>query len=156
MCSCMLTEKLSLPSSKKGGKLKKQILLRLVNLTTGFIQFPFIRSLDEAYVMKVERQTICIEGQTKIGVFYGIQSLLSLLEASSDQLSVPLINITDAPRIPYRGLLLDIARNFIGKEDIFKILQVMAMYKMNKLHLHLTDDQGWRLQIPGLPELTQV
>jgi hexosaminidase len=126
-----LTARLSLRT--EGEKHEKQILLRLGNLTT-----------------------ICIKGQTQIGVFYGIQSLLSLLEASSDQLSVPLINIIDAPRIPYRGLLLDVARNFIGKEDIFKILTVMAMYKMNKLHFHLTDDQGWRLQIPELPELTQV
>ncbi len=149
-----MTARLSLRT--EGEKHEKQILLRLGNLTTDFRQFPFIRSLDEAYVMKVDQQTICIKGQTQIGVFYGIQSLLSLIEASSDQLSVPLINIIDAPRIPYRGLLLDVARNFIGKEDIFKILTVMAMYKMNKLHLHLTDDQGWRLQIPGLPELTQV
>ena len=121
-----------------------------------FTQFRFIHSLDEAYVMRVDQQTIVIEGQTKIGVFYGIQSLISLVEANSDQLSVPLVNIIDAPRIPYRGLLLDVARNFVGKKDILKTLKVMAMYKMNKLHFHLTDDQGWRLQIPGLPELTQV
>ena len=97
-----------------------------------------------------------IKGHTRTGVFYGIQSLLSLLESSLDRVSLPMITIIDAPRIPFRGLLLDVSRNFIEKKDLCKIMDVMAMYKMNRLHLHLTDDQGWRFEVPGLPELTQV
>jgi len=133
-----------------------QIQLRLGDLTSHFYQFPHIRSLEEAYLLRVEQDTVLIEGHTSKGVFYGIQSLLSLLESSSDRVSLPLLTVVDAPRMPFRGLLLDVARNFIEKKDLLKIMDVMAMYKMNRLHLHLTDDQGWRFEVPGLPELTEV
>ena len=69
---------------------------------------------------------------------------------------MPVLRVKDAPRFPYRGLMLDVSRNFFPADVIKQIMDVMAMYKMNKLHLHLTDDEGWRLQIPGLPELTEV
>jgi len=62
----------------------------------------------------------------------------------------------DAPRVAYRAVMIDVARNFLDKHFIFRLLDVMAMYKMNTLHLHLTDDQGWRLEVPTLPELTDV
>ena len=62
----------------------------------------------------------------------------------------------DAPRLAYRALMVDVARNFLDKTFILRLLNVMAMYKMNVLHLHLTDDQGWRLEVPTLPELTNV
>ena len=62
----------------------------------------------------------------------------------------------DAPRTAYRAVMVDVARNFLDKQFIFRLLDVMAMYKMNFLHLHLTDDQGWRLEVPALPELTDV
>ena len=64
--------------------------------------------------------------------------------------------MVDAPRLAYRALMVDVARNFFDKTFIFRLLNVMAMYKMNVLHLHLTDDQGWRLEVPTLPELTNV
>jgi len=114
--------------------------------------------LQEAYLLTVEEnQLITISGHLcGSGVFYGIQSLLSLLEGSSDGRTVHVMRVIDAPRLPYRGLMLDVSRNFIAKEDVMKTMNVMAQYKMNKLHFHLTDDQGWRLEIPGLPELTEV
>lgn len=62
----------------------------------------------------------------------------------------------DSPRYPYRGMHIDVSRNFHSKAQILKLLDVMTMYKMNKFHFHLTDDEGWRVEIPGLEELTSV
>ena len=87
------------------------------------------------------------------GVFYGIQTLLSLMGESSE---VPTGSISDYPRFTWRGMHYDCARNFHGKEVFYKLIDAMAMYKLNRLHLHITDDEGWRLQIPGLEELTEV
>ena len=64
--------------------------------------------------------------------------------------------MVDAPRLAYRALMIDVARNFLDKLFVLRLLDVMAMYKMNVLHLHLSDDQGWRLEVPTLPELTSV
>ena len=106
------------------------------------------------------KQQIVIFGQSPAGVFYGIQTLLSLEQTTVDKPATgrrfPEVEIRDGPRFVYRGVMLDVARNFFPKKDLLMILDVMAMYKLNKLHLHLADDQGWRLEIPGLPELTQV
>jgi len=66
------------------------------------------------------------------------------------------VRVVDAPRMSHRGVMMDVARNFFDKRFIFRLLDLLAMYKMNVLHLHLTDDQGWRLEVPTLPELTQV
>jgi len=86
--------------------------------------------------------------------FYAMQSLFALV--SLDSKVVPSVLIEDAPRFDYRGIMVDVARNFHSKEAILATVDQMAAYKMNKLHLHLTDDEGWRLEIPGLPELTDV
>lgn len=109
---------------------------------------------DEAYSMQVdpEKEVIKIVGKTPKGVFWGVQSLLSIVNNGK----VPWVTVKDAPRYEYRGLSIDVARNFLPKKEVMKIIDGMAMFKMNKLHLHLTDDEGWRLEIPGLPELTEV
>ena len=85
--------------------------------------------------------------------FFGISYFSPL---SSPCLEIPVVEEVDAPRYEYRGLMLDVARNFFSAEEVMRVIDVMAMYKMNKLHLHLTDDEGWRIEIPGLPELTEV
>lgn len=126
------------------------------DIKVNFDSLPYVRSLDEAYLLRIDRENVLITGRTNVGVFYGIQSMLSLLESSADGLSLPLMTVVDAPRMPYRGLMLDVARCFMSKTDVMKVLEVMAMYKMNKLHLHLTDDQGWRIEVPSHPELVQV
>ena len=97
---------------------------------------------------------IRIQGKDEAGLFYGIQSLLSLLASFTSGL--PEISITDEPRFEFRGMHVDVARNFHTTEDLKRLMDAMAMYKMNALHLHLTDDEGWRLHIPDLPELTTV
>ena len=94
-----------------------------------------------------------IHALTAAGVMHGVQTLKQLLY--KDRRTYP-VNITDCPRFEYRGLHVDMSRNFHGSGNLKKLMDVMAMYKMNKLHLHLTDDEGWRLEIPGLHELTWV
>ena len=108
----------------------------------------------EAYSLDVDNNKMIIEivGASSAGVFWGIQTLLSITTSGR----VPHVTIRDAPRYEYRGMHLDMARNFIEKKEVLKLVDVMAMYKLNKLHMHLTDDEGWRLQIPDLPELTEV
>ena len=112
-------------------------------------------SFHESYHLEANtiRQLINITGAGNAGVFYGIQTLLALINEKSE---VPQVSIKDFPRFSYRGLMVDVARNFQPKDEILKVLDVMAMYKMNKFHFHLTDNEGWRLEIPGIEELTSV
>ena len=119
-------------------------------------------SSSEGYELKVsEEEGILISGGDRAGTFYGIQTFLSLLPveawANPDPvMEVNVVHIEDRPAFTYRGFHLDIARNFIEAEAIKKLIRVMSFYKLNKLHLHMTDDEGWRLEIPSLPELTEV
>jgi len=112
----------------------------------------------EAYRLTVGTDSgITIVGNSAAGVAYGLQSLRDLLPlpAAADQ-SLPEVTIVDAPRFGYRGFQLDVSRNFHTKETVFKWLDLMARYKLNKFHFHLTEDEGWRLEIRGLPELTAI
>ncbi|GMG86743.1 beta-N-acetylhexosaminidase [Biformimicrobium ophioploci] len=88
------------------------------------------------------------------GAFYAAQSLIGLLDAQGKAL--PQVEIVDFPRFDYRGFNIDLGRNFHTKTMLLKLIDQMAAYKLNKLHLHLSDDEGWRIEIPGLPELTEV
>ncbi|TQV88918.1 family 20 glycosylhydrolase [Aliikangiella coralliicola] len=108
----------------------------------------------EGYQLKTTQAGIEISADNEIGAFYGLQSLAALYKPGD--LNLPLIKVVDEPRYAFRGLLLDVARNFRSKEFVIKLLDQMSAYKLNKLHFHLGDDEGWRMEIPGLPELTQV
>jgi len=112
-------------------------------------------SSNESYQLEVNvsEELIKITGTGKAGVFYGVQTLLALMD---DKGLVPQVSIKDSPRYSYRGLMLDVVRNFQPKGEVMKLLDVMAVYKMNKFHFHLSDNEGWRLEIPGLEELTSV
>ncbi|MBH2005166.1 MAG: carbohydate-binding domain-containing protein [Sphingobacteriia bacterium] len=115
----------------------------------------------EAYRLIVTKEQITITAASGNGVFSGIQSLRSLMPAEAfngmqSVVTVPVVEVEDEPRFSYRSLMLDVARNFKTKETIFRILDLMAMYKMNVLHFHFSDDEGWRIEIPSLPELTGV
>ncbi len=101
---------------------------------------------------------IRIVGVSPAGVFYGLQSLRNLLPAPTPRagLTLPAIRVVDAPRFGYRGFMLDVARNFHPKAAVLRTIDLLARYKLNVLHLHLTDDEGWRVEIAGLPELTAV
>ncbi|MFP4622502.1 MAG: family 20 glycosylhydrolase [Bacteroidales bacterium] len=115
----------------------------------------------EVYQLNTGQNTE-ITGNDNAGVFYGIQSLLALIppeayrDNSSGSTEIEALTIEDAPRFHYRGLHIDVARNFQTKEEIMKMLDLMASYKLNTLQLVLTEDEGWRLEIEDLPELTEV
>lgn len=108
-----------------------------------------------AYQLRIENDGITIKAFDQAGVFYAVQSIFGLIDSQQID-SLPQLIIQDAPRFEYRGVMVDVARNFHSKQAILATLDQMAAYKMNKLHLHLTDDEGWRLEIPGLPELTEI
>jgi hexosaminidase len=107
----------------------------------------------EAYRLDIGTDTILVRGAGAHGVFNGIQTLAQLLD---DDGSVPCGRVLDAPRFGYRGMMLDVARHFASVATVQRLLDCMARYKLNRLHLHLTDDEGWRLEIDALPELTDI
>lgn len=120
---------------------------------------------SEAYILDVSSKKININASDTKGFFYALQTIRQLLPASiekegiSDQKvkwSIPAVNIQDEPRFGYRALLLDAARFFIPKENVLRIIDCMAMLKINTLHFHLTDDNGWRFEIKKYPRLTEV
>jgi len=113
----------------------------------------------EAYSLVVDAaQGIRVVGASPAGVFYGLQSLRSLLPAPTPRtgLALPAIHVVDAPRFGYRGFMLDVARNFQPKSVALRALDLLARYKLNAFHIHLTDDEGWRIEIPSLPALTAM
>lgn len=111
----------------------------------------------EGYKLEVTTTGIRIAGSTPNGVFYGIETLRQLISPGvKRQFTVPCVTIEDEPRFAYRGMMLDPARHFLPVEDIKRFIDAMAMYKFNVLHLHLTDDQGWRVEIKKYPRLTEV
>jgi hexosaminidase len=120
------------------------------------------RAGDEAYQLTaMPGRGIEIVGSDPAGVLYGIQTLRALLPVEAyrtraAETEIDAVRIADAPRFRYRGVHLDVARNFQTKQTVTKLLDLMAFYKLNRLHLHLTDDEGWRIEIRALPELTEV
>lgn len=120
---------------------------------------------DEAYKLSVTPKKIEISAAKPAGLFYAFQTLKQLMprnvmagvpDVSVTEWSVPAVYIEDEPRFGWRGFMLDEGRHFYGKEEIKKILDVMAAYKMNRFHWHLTEDQGWRIEIKKYPKLTEV
>lgn len=109
---------------------------------------------DESYQLRIEPTGISIQANSAAGAFYGLQSIASVYRPPQPLL--PALQISDNPRYEFRGMHLDIARNFASKAFILQLLEQMSAYKLNKLHLHLADDEGWRLEIPDLPELTDI
>lgn len=119
---------------------------------------------DEGYSLNVSLQNVTLSANKPQGLFYGIQTLMQLLpppnKTSKTVNTIPLkiqrVSITDYPRFGYRGLMLDAGRHFFSKAFVMKYIDEMAKYKFNVFHWHLTDDEGWRIEIKGLPKLTQT
>jgi hexosaminidase len=107
----------------------------------------------QGYQLDISDKQIQVKASDNAGLFYGLMSLYQLLD---DNMSLPLGNINDAPRYEFRGVHVDVARNFHSKAFMLNLLEQMAALKINKLHFHLAEDEAWRLEIPGLPELTDI
>ena len=138
-----------------GSSQKNVIQLALVNdATLG----------NEGYTINVTAEAVKLTANKPAGLFYAVQSLLQLLPAEIESKSVvknfkwniPVVEINDKPRFGWRGTMLDVSRHFFTKEEVKAFIDDMAKYKYNLLHFHLTDDQGWRIEIKSLPKLTQV
>ena len=120
---------------------------------------------NEAYTLSIEPEHIIIRGGDRGGVFYGLQTLFQLMPpevygqsvASAPQpLTLDAVSVKDGPRYAYRGAMLDAARHFFPAADVKKFIDILALHKINRFHWHLTDDQGWRIEIKRYPELTRI
>ena len=113
--------------------------------------------LAESYNIIVEKNNIKIIAGTKVGAFYGIQTLTQMLPTRKIRaVKIPKMKIYDAPRFAYRGMHLDVSRTFFDTDFIYKFIDALAYYKINNFHWHLTDDQGWRVEIKHYPKLTEI
>lgn len=119
---------------------------------------------DEGYSLDVESKNVVVKAKTAQGLFYGMQSFLQLFPAEIESPTVvsgivwkaPAVSIKDEPRFGYRGIMLDPCRHFMPIENVKKYIDVLSLFKINRLHWHLTDDQGWRIEIKKYPKLTEV
>lgn len=159
--SNMLQERLSVPTG---------YAVTISNKTDGAsIQLALNKPADkmlgsEGYVLSVTSGGISIKANQPAGLFYGVQTLLQLLpkEIGSKSLvknitwQVPVVTVTDYPRFGWRGLMFDVSRHFFNKQQVKEFIDQMVKYKYNLLHWHLTDDEGWRIEIKSLPKLTEV
>ncbi|WP_316815247.1 beta-N-acetylhexosaminidase [Pedobacter nyackensis] len=166
---------------EKGLKKQAELLSSALSPATGFdfvvaelkkpVQNAIVLRLDkniaankEGYRLSVNNTGVSINGGSPAGVFYGIQTVLQLLPPAifdkerqkGTTWKVKGVEIEDAPLYPWRGMMLDVARYFFSKEYVLKYIDMMAMYKMNVLHMHLVDDSGWRLEIKKYPKLTSI
>ncbi len=137
------------------------------NQKTATIRFEQVQDKalgKEGYHLTINKSGIQVKAQTYAGALYAWQSILQLHPPAiySNQVqnkiqwTLPFVQITDTPRFEWRGFMMDVSRHFFTVAEVKKMMDEMAMYKLNKLHFHLTDDQGWRVEIKALPKLTQV
>ena len=118
---------------------------------------------DEGYALHITPNAVTLTAHQAAGLFYGVQTLRQLLPAAVESAApqpgpwaLPGGTIRDTPRFAWRGVMLDVARHFFGVADVKRLIDLAAAYKLNRLHLHLSDDQGWRIEIKSWPELTRV
>ena len=176
-----LTAKTSISYNQSDGQAVAEMLAKKLSVPTGFsletqkgdngnirlnLSDSPIESIgDEGYTLAVDGQekSLTITANKPAGLFYGMHTLLQLLppkiesgKAEKSLWAIPAVNITDYPRFGWRGLMLDVSRHFFSKEDVMAYIDLMAKYKFNVFHWHLTDDNGWRVEIKSLPKLTEV
>ncbi|MBK7475425.1 MAG: family 20 glycosylhydrolase [Haliscomenobacter sp.] len=124
---------------------------------------PDVRIGDEGYVLDISPKRVTLSANQPAGLFYGMQTLLQLFPKEIESPTpataiwqIPAVKIADYPRFKWRGVMLDVSRHFFSKQDVMTYIDQIARYKMNTFHWHLTDDNGWRVEIKSLPKLTQV
>jgi hexosaminidase len=116
---------------------------------------PTFRDSGESYTLESTAQGVLIQAGNETGLFYGATTLAQLATGGSNGV-LPAVQIQDAPRFSWRGFMLDSARHFQSLDEIKRVLDAMAAHKLNTFHWHLTDDQGWRMEIKRYPKLTDV
>ena len=110
-----------------------------------------------AYAISVSKEGVSVKGNDEPGVFYGIQTLIQLLPVQkASSFNIPLVQIKDTPRYQYRGMMLDVGRHFFPVDFVKKYIDYLALHKMNYFHWHLTEDQGWRIEIKKYPKLAEI
>jgi hexosaminidase len=127
-------------------------------------EHPDSKIKKDGYHLTVTTRNVVIHANEAAGIFYGVQTLLQLMPAAIESKipvqnilwDIPVVEINDYPRFGWRGLMFDVARHFFTKEEVKDFIDNMVRYKYNVLHLHLSDDEGWRIEIKGLPRLTEV
>ncbi|WP_206022306.1 family 20 glycosylhydrolase [Pseudoflavitalea sp. G-6-1-2] len=130
--------------------------------TIGGIQIIKTDLASEAYEIDMNAEQITLKAGDAAGAFYAIQSLLSLVPADAynhkkpGSAVIPVVAVKDAPRFGFRAFMLDVGRNFHSKEEVLRVLDLMAYFKLNVFHLHFHEDEGWRIEMPSLPELTSI
>ena len=149
-------------------KISTAIGFRLPVSDKGNIQFLLIDDANlgnEGYTLEVNRGEVIVQANQPAGVFYGAQTLLQMFppeirgrhqQSANQEWSIPCVQIKDAPKFPWRGLMLDVSRHWFTKDEVKRMIDELAEYKINVFHWHLTDDQGWRIQIKSLPKLTEL
>ena len=143
-----LAEILSIPSNSEAGTSADGIVLSLNG-------DPALGG--EGYELSITTDEVRLNAHRPAGIFYGIQTIRQLRQtAPNGTVSLPAVSIRDLPRFIWRGAMLDVARHFFGVEDVKRYIDLLAHYKMNRLHLHLSDDQGWRIEIKSWSRLTEV
>ena len=112
----------------------------------------------DGYKLSVDEHGVQIHGASEAGVFYGIQTLRKSLEATTngEDIALPFVEINDYPRFSYRGVMLDASRHFMSMEEMKTFIDILALHNLNRLHWHITDDQGWRIEIKKYPRLTEI
>ncbi len=118
---------------------------------------------DEGYVLDINPENIIIKASTAAGVFYAVQTLKQIVPVQAyetpldlERIPLPTLKVTDTPHFPYRGFMLDCSRHFWDVETVKEVIDILAMHKMNRFHWHLTEDQGWRIEIKKYPLLTKI
>jgi hexosaminidase len=178
----VFTEKTMIVVSSLDGetRLAADLLAQLVNGPTGltpdiaegnkakkgsiFMTFDTAVKNDEGYILKITPQRVTIQAKTAVGFFYAVQTIRQLLPVEVEKhqiieglkLSVPACIIKDEPRFVYRGMHLDVSRHMFPVTTIKRYIDMLALHKMNTFHWHLTDDQGWRIEIKKYPKLTEI
>ncbi|WEK18747.1 MAG: family 20 glycosylhydrolase [Candidatus Pedobacter colombiensis] len=157
-----LKERLSIPTGSYVSTTSSKSVIANIKLSLNDKTDPILGT--EGYQLSVTPKHISIKANKPAGLFYGVQSLLQLFPVAIEskelmegiEWKAPCVEVTDYPRLGWRGLMFDVARHFFTKDEVKQYIDAMVRYKYNVLHLHLTDDEGWRIEIKGLPKLTEV
>jgi hexosaminidase len=125
------------------------------SLTLRIFETPEAEIGNEGYILEIDSEKVILSANTPAGILYGIQTITQLMDSEKPGI-LPACRIIDYPRFAYRGIHLDVSRHFMPIEFIYRLMDYMAMHKLNMFHWHLVDDQGWRLEINKYPKLTEV